>query len=159
MWSRLKPKYSKIDGGLKKVFSIKMAVKPRDYKVCPCGRGGDRRYLEMAEWSVNQTNEQHTLADGEVERKWKMRSFTNWTVSKNRLMESWRQHTKQSQRLQTNFLTVPQSLHSTETLELCKCFMVALLVRQVYKYKVSNRSNLSYLYNLSIKCLQHYQEI
>ena len=42
-------KYSKINGGLKNVFSIKMAVKPRDYKVCPCGRGGDRRYLEMAE--------------------------------------------------------------------------------------------------------------
>ena len=42
-------KYSKIDRGLKNVFSVKVAVKPRDYKVCPYGRGGDRGYLERVE--------------------------------------------------------------------------------------------------------------
>ena len=65
-----------------------------------------------------------------------------------------KQRTSTPKGLQINFLTVPQSLCNTETLGLYKCFRGTPLVRQVYRYKESNRvnlSNLSNLYNLSIK--------
>ena len=47
--TKAETKYSKINGSLKNVFSIKVAVKPRDYKACSHGRGDDRGYLERVE--------------------------------------------------------------------------------------------------------------